>query len=132
MPGAAVAHGVKAWLMLSVVVAAADDQLAFGPNDLRAHGKAANLKAGLNHPRMDAAVPDVGNIAGVQCPDLAPISPVVIDYFADRPRPDRLDDRAGRNPYRGDLGIRVCGHFWHTGSADRSPSAQPLSAGHGL
>ena len=37
MPGAAVAHGVKAWLMLSVVVAAADDQLAFGPNDLRAH-----------------------------------------------------------------------------------------------
>src|SRR5258707_3280367 len=50
MPGAAVAHGVKAWLMLSVVVAAADDQLAFGPNDLRAHGKAANLKAGLNHP----------------------------------------------------------------------------------
>jgi hypothetical protein len=27
---------------------------------------------------------------------LAPISPVVIDYFADRPRPDRLDDR--RNP----------------------------------
>jgi len=47
-----------------VVVAAADDQLAFGPNDLRAHGKAANLKAGLNHPCMDAAVPDVGNIAG--------------------------------------------------------------------
>jgi hypothetical protein len=31
MPGAAVAHGVKAWLMLSVVVAAADDQLAFWP-----------------------------------------------------------------------------------------------------
>jgi tetratricopeptide (TPR) repeat protein len=29
-------------------------------------GKAANLKAGLNHPRMDAAVPDVRNIAGVQ------------------------------------------------------------------
>ena len=33
-----------------------------------------------------------------QRPGLAPISPVVIDYFADRPRPDRLDDRAGRNP----------------------------------
>jgi hypothetical protein len=84
MPGAAVAHGVKAWLMLSVVVAAADDQLAFGPNDLRAHGKAANLKAGLNHPRMDAAVPDVGNIAGVQCPGLAPISAVVVGNFPRR------------------------------------------------
>jgi hypothetical protein len=29
---------------------------------------------------------------------MMPISPVVIDYFADRSRPDRLDDRAGRNP----------------------------------
>jgi hypothetical protein len=36
--------------------------------------------------------------ATVQRPGLAPISPVVIDYFADRPRSDRLDDRAGRNP----------------------------------
>jgi hypothetical protein len=70
--------------MLSVVVAAADDQLAFGPNDPRADGKAVNLKAGLNHPRMNAAVPDVGNIAGVQCPGLAPIGPVVVGNFSRR------------------------------------------------
>jgi len=43
-------------------------------------------------------VPNIGHRAGEQRPGLAPISPVVIDYFADRPRPDRLDDRAGRNP----------------------------------
>src|SRR5260221_400986 len=39
MSGATVAHGIKARLMLSVVVTAADDQLAFGPNDPRADGR---------------------------------------------------------------------------------------------
>src|SRR5438270_11208615 len=45
-----------------------------------------------------SGVPNIGHRAGEQRPGLAPISPVVIDYFADRPRPDRLDERAGRNP----------------------------------
>src|SRR6478609_2427217 len=43
-------------------------------------------------------MPNIVHRAGEQRPCLAPIRPVVIDYFADRPRPDRLDDRAGRNP----------------------------------
>src|ERR1700720_4224891 len=47
---------------------------------------------------LGPGVPNIGHRAGEQRPGLAPISPVVIDYFADRPRPDRLDDRAGRNP----------------------------------
>jgi hypothetical protein len=29
---------------------------------------------------MDAAVPDVGDIAGEQCPRVAPIGPVIVDY----------------------------------------------------
>ena len=43
---------------------------------------------------------------------LAPISPVVIDYFADRPRPDRLDDRAGRNPLGRPINERSIAFKW--------------------
>src|SRR5262245_17273758 len=47
MPVAALAHGRKARLVLNGVVAAADDQLVFGPDDLGADGKAAHLEAGF-------------------------------------------------------------------------------------
>src|ERR1700731_1801448 len=55
-------------------------------------------KAVLHDAGLGPGVPNIGHRAGEQRPGLVPISPVVIDYFADRPRPDRLDDRAGRTP----------------------------------
>jgi hypothetical protein len=49
-----------------------------------AHFHVMDLAAGLG-----PGVPNIGHRAGEQRPGLAPISPVVIDYFADRPRPCR-------------------------------------------
>src|ERR1700721_2135260 len=96
--GATLAHHVPARLVLAVVMAAADREVVFGPNDLRAGLEAAGGSAVLHAAGLGPGVPNIGHRAGEQRPGLAPISPVVIDYFADRPRPDRLDDRAGRNP----------------------------------
>src|ERR1700737_2302005 len=76
-------------------MAAADREGAFGRNNWRAGLEAYAV---LHDAGLGPGVPNIGHRAGEQRPGLAPISPVVIDYFADRPRPDRLDDRAGRNP----------------------------------
>src|ERR1700737_1885228 len=76
-------------------MAAADREGAFGRNNWRAGLEAYAV---LHDAGLGPGVPNIGHRAGEQRPGLAPISPVVIDYFADRPRPDRLDARAGRNP----------------------------------
>src|SRR5580704_9727943 len=72
------AHHVPARLVLAVVMAAADREVVFGPNDLRAGLEAAGGQAVLHDAGLGPGVPNIGHRAGEQRPGLAPISPVVI------------------------------------------------------
>ena len=69
-------------LVLPVVVAAAEHQALFGPNDLRPDGEAASLEALGDGRRMQRAMPDVGDFAGEERPGLAPVGAVVIQHLA--------------------------------------------------
>ena len=64
--------------MLSVIMAAADREIVFRPNDLRANAEATSLKADLYGAGLDAGVPDISHDPGEQRPGLTPIGTVVI------------------------------------------------------
>src|ERR1700687_3532936 len=77
-------HRVPAWLMLKVVVAAADDDVVFSPDNLRASQKAGRLKTLLHHGRMQGAMPNIADIASEKHPSFAPVRTIIIVYLADR------------------------------------------------
>src|SRR5450759_3830988 len=76
------AHRIPAWLMLPMVVAAAEHQPLLGPNDLRTDGEAIVRKTVRNRRGVQGAVPDVGDVAREQGPSGSPVCLVVITDFA--------------------------------------------------
>ena len=71
MPGSP--HRIPAGLVLPVVMATADNQRGFGPDNLAADLEIARLKAGGNSSRVQGTVPDISDVAREQCPCLAPV-----------------------------------------------------------
>ena len=84
-------------LMLSVIMAAADREIVFRPNDLRANAEATSLKADLYGAGLDAGVPDISHDPGEQRPGLTPIGTVVILDLADRAGLDAVNNATARN-----------------------------------
>ena len=68
--------------MLPVIIATAQYQPLFGPNDLRPDCEAAGLKAFSNRRRMQCAMPDIGDIAGKQRPGLTPVGAIIVQHLA--------------------------------------------------
>src|SRR5262249_1474551 len=86
MPDRALAHGIPARLMLAVIVAAADDEARFTPDQMTTHLKANGLERRLYLADEPGRVPDIGNIAGKQRPGFAPVDAAIVGDLADRPR----------------------------------------------
>src|SRR5262245_32191280 len=74
-------HGVPAWLMLPVIMAAAKNQSLLGPNDLRTDCEALALKCSSDGGCMEGSVPDIGDAAGEQGPCGFPVRPPIIADF---------------------------------------------------
>src|SRR6267378_778275 len=62
----ALAHGVPAGFVLPVIIAAAQGEVLFGPDDLSAWLQPASSQTGGNNVTVQSPVPDVGDIAGEQ------------------------------------------------------------------
>jgi hypothetical protein len=84
MAGLSFPDGVPARLMLKMVIAAADDDVAFSPDNLRASQKAGRLKTLLNHGRMQGAMPNIADIASEKHPSFAPVRTIIVVYLANR------------------------------------------------
>src|SRR4051794_5171108 len=86
----ALADSVVSRLMAPVVVAPADHQAAFVPDDLGSNGKARRIETCLHLTGVKRPVPDVSNSAGKQRPGFSPVGSVVI-----------LDSAGGEVAWRG-------------------------------
>src|SRR5574341_1114658 len=62
----AVTHGIETWLVMPVVVTAAEHEAVLHPDQLRPDGKPAGFQALGNGAGMNAGVPDVGDVARKQ------------------------------------------------------------------
>ena len=82
-PIALFANCVPAGLVLPMIIAAADDEARFRPDDLRPNGEALSGQAFGYRGGMQGAMPDIGNIAGEQPPGFAPVGAVVVLHLAD-------------------------------------------------
>src|SRR5690606_30940331 len=78
----ALLYGIPAGLMLPMVVAAREDQLALVPDDLAAELEAAGGKAIADHAGKQAGMPDIGDVAREQGPCFAPVRLVVVQHVA--------------------------------------------------
>ncbi len=88
-PIAFFADGIPTRLVLPVVVASSDYEPLLGPDDLGADRKAVLLEALCNRPRVQRAMPDVGDPAREERPRLAPVGDPVVTNL---PHPLRVVD----------------------------------------
>jgi hypothetical protein len=66
-----------------MIMAAAEGKSVLGPNDLRAHLEAGNLKGLLDFTRVPTRMPDICDRAWKQHPCLPPIGTIVVGYLAE-------------------------------------------------
>jgi len=83
MAGGAFFNDVPRRFVLPVIVATAERESVFGPNDHRAVFKPARLKRLKHLAREHRCVPHIGHLAREKRPRLAPICAVVVQDFAE-------------------------------------------------
>src|SRR5262245_15171384 len=82
MTGGRLADGIETRFVLPVIVTAPQHQAWLGPNDLGSNGEATDFKAFGDGSRMDAGMPDVGNVTWKQSPRFPPVRTVVVSHRA--------------------------------------------------
>src|ERR1019366_9714112 len=85
--GLAPAHGIPARFVLPVVVAPAQGEVLFGPDDLRADSEVRLLQSPRYLGCMQTGMPDVGDVAGKQSIRSCPVDSVIVRNAARLPRP---------------------------------------------
>src|SRR5215470_18851779 len=93
----ALAHRVPAGFVAPMVVAPAQGEMRFGPDDLSAQLKAAGGQIAANHVAVQRAVPHISDIPGKQRIRRPPIGAVIVEHLA-------LRELAGTDPITGPPG----------------------------
>src|SRR6267378_2660634 len=78
----ALAHGVPAGFVLPVIIAAAQGEVLFGPDDLSAQLQPAGGQAGGDDIPVQSPVPNIGDIPGEQRIRLPPVGAIVVEHLA--------------------------------------------------
>src|SRR6516162_3070876 len=87
----AFSHRVPAGFMAPMVVAPAQDEMRFGPDDLSAQLKPAGDQIAADHVAVERPVPHISDIAGKQRIGLPPVGAVIVEHLA-------LRELAGTDP----------------------------------
>src|SRR6516162_3405152 len=87
----ALAHRVPAGFMAPMVVAPAQGEMRFGPDDLSAQLKPAGDQIAADHVAVERPVPHISDIAGKQRIGLPPVGAVIVEHLA-------LRELAGTDP----------------------------------
>src|SRR5438552_73993 len=72
------AYGIPAGLMLPVIVAPPEREMLLAPDDLRTNLEPAALERRCQSPRIQARVPDTGNVSAKQLECLGPIHSIIV------------------------------------------------------
>ena len=76
-----IADSIPARLMLEMIMPAANCEVIFRPNYLRAQSKTCSFEGFLRFPHTHGRVPHIGNVAREQHPRFAPVGlPIVFDF----------------------------------------------------
>src|SRR5215472_7557831 len=104
----ALAHRVPASFMAPMVVAPAQCEMRFGPDDLSAQLKPAGGQIAADHVAVQRPVPDISDIPGKQHIGLPPVRAVIVEHLALRELAGTMARAPGRiivDPIRGSLTI---------------------------
>src|ERR1700720_3990280 len=78
----AFAHGVPAGFVLPMIIAAAQGEVLFGPDDLSARLQPASRQTGGGDIAVQSPVPNIGDIPGEQRIGLPPVDAIVVEHLA--------------------------------------------------
>jgi hypothetical protein len=75
---------IEGGLMAPMEITAAHHQRRLHPDDLGARQELHGAQRLVHLRTMQAAMPDIADHVGEQCPGLAPVCPIVVFYFSAR------------------------------------------------